>query len=309
MEGFGKKIKNGLMYTAFLAGIGLGKEGLENFNSSTKLDSKKNQTEVNVPISDVVSNNTINNISTGVTEDVYLFKDEDGTLINPREQTMKEPDKAWLLNYLKSETYKRKAYAEGLTDQDIHERVQRLENTPIFRRDVKHFKDGSDGFTSLGSYNGKPMPTISVATANPDNVPSTVVHEGEHSATNGDNGLSKRATALYQVSFNKNNKYANTGKYENYLKDYTERDARKRELEFEAEKLGIIKAGQKIREVDYQKIMDAYRQGKFGYGANQFIETTKPEYFIQVMNEIAANQEIQNHNDAPPYNLPTEQQG
>ena len=309
MEGFGNKIKKGLMYTAFLAGIGLGKEGLENFNSSTKLDSKKNQISVNVPVRDVINDNTVSNVSIGATEDVYLFKDYDGSIINPHDQTMKEPDKAWLLNFLKSETYKKKAYAEGLTDADIKERIDRLENTPILRKNVLHFPNGSDGFTSLDTYNGKPMPTISVATADPNNVPSTVVHEGDHASTNGNAGLSKRALELYQESFNPNNKYANTAKYEDYLKEYTERSARKRELEFEAEKLGIIKAGKKIGPLEYQKIIDAYRGGKFGYGANQFIETTKPEYFIQVMNEIANNQEIQNHNDAPPYNLPTEQQG
>jgi hypothetical protein len=309
MEGLGKKIKNGLMYTAFLAGIGLGKEGLEKLNSPTKPDSKKNQTTINVPVRDVITNDAVSNVSLGSTETVYLFEDEDGSYIDPREQTKSEPEKLWLLNFFKSETYRKKAHAEGLTDKDIQERIKRLENTPIFKRDVEHFPDGSDGYTSLGDYNGKPMPTISIATTNTEKVPSTVIHEGEHAATHGNSRLSKRAKALYEESFNEDNIYSSNKKYESYLREYTERDARKRELEFEAEKLGIIKAGQKITEDDYKKIIKAYEEGKFEYGANQFIETTKPEYFIKVMNEVADNQEIQNHNDVPPYNLPTEQQG
>ncbi|MEI8224035.1 MAG: hypothetical protein WCG20_02845 [bacterium] len=257
----------------------------------------------------MITNDVVSNVSAESTENVYLFKDDDGTLINPNKQTKSEPEKLWLLNFLKSETYKNKAHAEGLTDKDIQERIKRLENTPIFKKNVEHFASGSDGYTTLSDYNGKPMPTISIATANPEKVPATIIHEGEHAATHGNSRLSKRAKALYEESFNKDNIYSNNKKYESYLRDYTERDARKRELEFEAEKLGIIKAGQKITVDDYQKIMKAYEEGKFDYGANQFIETTKPEYFIKVMNEIADNQEIQNHNDAPPYNLPTEQQG
>ncbi len=75
----------------------------------------------------------------------------------------------------------------------------------------------------------------------------------------------------------------------NYFGDKTERFAFKEELEMEMISLNIKKYGEKFTQEHYQKLMDFYNQGKLSADACRFIETTKPEYFEQLFNEIAEN--------------------
>lgn len=74
----------------------------------------------------------------------------------------------------------------------------------------------------------------------------------------------------------------------NYFGEKGERYARKQELETEMAKLGIKKYGDKFTKEHYDKLMELYRQGKLSKESCRFIETTKPEYFERIFNEIAA---------------------
>jgi hypothetical protein len=297
MEGLGKKIKNGLMYTAFLAGIGVAAEHLPKAAETNVDKAKASSTGVNK------------------TEDVTgtVYTNADGQVVNAKKQTNEEVQKAWLIASMKTKEYHDRAILEGLSEQDIQDRIDRVENTPIFKKSGSKLDGagatGADGATNILT-NGKVV-SVDISKDGDSEGATAKVHEGQHTATSGDINMTNTAKDMYKNSFvgDGNTPYASNPKYEGYLKEYTERDARKKQLQYEAEQMGIVKYTDHFTQEDYQKIMDAYNQGKFTYGARQFIETTKPEYFIKIMNSVAQDQEIQNHNDAPPYNLPTEQQG
>lgn len=297
MEGFGKKIKNGLMYTAFLAGLGAAAEHLPK-EAVTNVDkAKASYTGVNK------------------TEDVTgtVYTNTDGQVVNAKKQTNEEVQKAWLIASMKTKEYHDRAILEGLSEQDIQDRIDRVENTPIFMRSGNKL-DGeaaarADGATNILT-NGQVV-SVDISKDGDSEGATAKVHEGQHTATSGNINMTTTAKDLYEESFVGSGKtpYAANPQYENYLKKYTERDARKKQLQYEAEQMGIVKYTDHFTQEDYQKVMDAYNQGKFTYGARQFIETTKPEYFVKIMNAVAQDQEIQNSNDAPPFNLPIEQQG
>jgi hypothetical protein len=75
----------------------------------------------------------------------------------------------------------------------------------------------------------------------------------------------------------------------NYFGKKSERFAFKEEFEMEMISSGIKKYGEKFTQESYQKLMDFYHQGKLSDDACRFIETTKPEYFEKIFNEIAEN--------------------
>lgn len=74
----------------------------------------------------------------------------------------------------------------------------------------------------------------------------------------------------------------------NYYGDRGERFAYKQELEAEMEALGLKKYGEKFTSEHYDKLMKLYEQGKLSESSCRFIETTKPEYFEKIFNEIAS---------------------
>lgn len=295
MEGFKGKMKKAAIYGAMFLGMAKGNELLNQYNEKQLSGRQKSVNEL-PSIKEVHSSHE--------SSTVHLVELSDGTLINPEEQTATEPQKAWLLNHMSSKEYREKARAEGLTDKEIDDRIKRVKITPIIRYDVKDLPNGSDGQTINYMINFNEYSKIDVAAADKENIESVIVHEGQHAATRGNQYLSRKAKKLYEESFDNTRLDKIDAGYATYLKEYTERDARKKELEYEAEQMGIIKAGQKITDEDYQKIMELYNKGKFTYGARQFIETTKPEYFLRIMNEIAENQS----DDKAPDNLPIENQ-
>lgn len=314
MEGFSRKMKKAAIYGAVVLGMVKGNDML---NQRENQDAKNKSVEVTTPnayeklreatgdyLKDKISLNFLDNT---------IINSEDGSIIDPDNLVMiKSAEKEWLLGYMKSSQYQQKALAEGLTQRQINQRISRLEGTPIYEHDVETLKGGEHGhmMPEYNVANFKDFPIVNMAKKqSPESLSSSTVHELEHAATLGDKYLSSKARQLYLESFTpgiyeNSTMVVNGQSYGEYLKNLTERDARKRQLEYEAEKMGIMKIGQVVTEKEYKKIMDVYNSGKFTYGARQFIETTKPEYFLRIMNEVAEN----GSEDTAPDNLPIENQ-
>lgn len=136
--------------------------------------------------------------------------------------------------------------------------------------------------------------------------PSSLVADHEilgHKIVDGDY-FSKNASKLLVLSYQKFNPESKYFKslikvdnpkdfddtvrmLDNYFGNKSERFAYKQELEMEMVSLGIKKYGEKFTQDHYQKLINLYHQGKLSADSCRFIETTKPEYFEQIFNEIA----------------------
>ncbi|MFZ2986349.1 MAG: hypothetical protein WA083_06540, partial [Candidatus Moraniibacteriota bacterium] len=112
------------------------------------------------------------------------------------------------------------------------------------------------------------------------------IHEFFHASTRGDYDVSDSAKEILS------NAYKRTGneKTDAYLSTITEMLVRKQKLDLEMERLGIKKYGEKFTKEHYEKIVEHYKKGDFSFDVNDFIETTKPEYFEKIFNEIAENE-------------------
>ena len=62
------------------------------------------------------------------------------------------------------------------------------------------------------------------------------------------------------------------------------------EVDYEMERLGIKKYGERFTDEHYQKLVEYDKEGKLFMNTHEFMKTTKPEYFKQIFNEIAANE-------------------
>lgn len=340
MEGFSDKIKKAVVYGGMVLGMAQAYDKLKDHNENaigrddrktekvTDAASRDNQNDT-VEYAGVESNYQIDDSSEDgeispeeQDEEAQRLRElnklqtnlEDGSLIDPKNLTnLEDQEKTWLINYMESPGYLKKALKEGLTKKDVEDRIARLKKTPIFEHDKEKLKDGEWGERQsiIDHDTQEELSIINIAKKNPSRlVKSIKVHEAQHAATLGNEFISQKAKELYDESFKggrysngdaPNNNYKN---YEEYLRETTERDARKRQLEYEAEQLGILQVGQQITKKDYKQILRAYKKGQFTEGARQFIETTKPEYFLRIMNEIAENES----NDSVPDNLPVEHQ-
>ncbi len=107
-------------------------------------------------------------------------------------------------------------------------------------------------------------------------------HEILHASTRGVYDMPESTKSILKDSYQKSETRKDT-----YLNNATEILVRKQALDFEMDKLGIKKYGERFTKEHYEKMMEHYEKGDFPYDINDFIETTKPEYFEKIFNEIA----------------------
>ena len=115
---------------------------------------------------------------------------------------------------------------------------------------------------------------------------SVTKHEFLHSSTRAMWNILSKTNKLLRKSYQP---YGVDWIYDIYLGNSSERLVRKQMLDLEMAKLGIKDYGVKFTKDHYKKMVEAYKDGKFSYDAEEFIETTRPEYFEKVFNEIADN--------------------
>jgi len=115
---------------------------------------------------------------------------------------------------------------------------------------------------------------------------TTVLHEAQHTITDGNMNLSEFAKKLYDESFIAPSDTATLEEIV-YLKKSTERDARKKELEYDMDRLNIKKYGDPFTKECFDKLMKYKKDGLLNSGSVEFLETTKPEYLENIFNWIA----------------------
>lgn len=239
--------------------------------------------------------------------------------------------KEWMQRTLDNPSYKGRAtFFEGVSQEKINARVERLNQTPVFFLDKENLENKDNQvnpdysnikYTTLGKNtnfdNGKSVITIAAKAGTLDHE-TVVVHEFQHATTKGEAEISEYAKQLYKKafispedsSFVKNEKYINplipsyatdvthlnqhdqeaVLKHSSYLSNPTELDARKKQLEYDLERLGIKKYGEPTNDQVIQKMLKAVSLGKLSQGSKDFLFHIKPEYFKQVMNTIASNE-------------------
>ncbi len=112
------------------------------------------------------------------------------------------------------------------------------------------------------------------------------MHEMLHASTEGDYDITEKARTMLIESY----KAIGGEGIDAYLSNPSERLARKQLLDMEMERLGIKKYGDKFTQEHYEKMMKHYLIGDFSQDAEDFIQTTKPEYFEKIFDEIASNE-------------------
>ncbi len=201
-----------------------------------------------------------------------------------------EDQRAWLNKMMDS-----KAYLEKLNNEFKNK------NEPIVKAEIKirelrkkllnreyeihignQVNDSTIGQSSV--LRGVELPS------NPrDEYKNAGIHEFTHQSTWGNILMSEKAKGLYVESFDETHLSEAEKKMVRYYKNATERDARKKVLEYDMENLGIKKYGEKFTNEHYLKLLKIQKSGKLSADSEEFLRMTKPEYMEKVMNEIAEN--------------------
>ncbi len=210
-----------------------------------------------------------------------------------------DEQREWLHNVVKSNEYKKRLSGE-LDDTQTFDMNYKIRKNKITDKDYDviprdTLTNNPDG-SVLGSYDSE-SDNVEITKKAIDRNRSTPVHEFAHDMTFANMLLSKKALTLYTESFDQSRMSQGELEMIEYLKDPTERDARKKELEFELEKLGVKKYGEEFTDDHYRKMIELQKEQQFSNGADQFIRMTKPEYFKKIMNEIAEHQTVASDED------------
>jgi len=202
-----------------------------------------------------------------------------------------------IADHINSPEYLKKLMAEYNIDETAAKEHQKTRLNNLYNgtysltdNDPSFYEDGNNFETQL--------------TKRPAEAPFSDEHELlGHKVVAGDH-ISRNANKLLRLSYQKFNPEspyfksllnADNQKDLDYLinnLDYYfgskgERYARKQEVEAEMTALGIKTYGEKFTKEHYDKLINFYKEGKLSKDACRFIETTKPEYFEKIFNEIA----------------------
>jgi len=205
----------------------------------------------------------------------------------------------WLNEVVHNDEYKNRLKNE-IGPEDIKKFGENASEDVLFTR--KHLLNSKDynvlhgedvSFDAMAHF----MPgeeLVELPSNPPQGSESVGIHEFAHDITYGGEGMTKKAKDLYTNSFNIDGAKEYLGKYatgENiiYYMGPTELDARKKVLEYDLDKLGIKKYEEEFTEDHYKKALELMKDGKLSRNSEEFIKMTKPEFFLQIMNEIAEN--------------------
>ncbi len=197
--------------------------------------------------------------------------------------------KKWLRDKINSQEYLSRLTKEFEGDElkalaEQKKRLAELEKDYILesKEAIDEAVPGSAAYYRLGEKTHLP--------SNSSGVETMGAHEYQHQSTRGGEMISTVANDLYREGFDpsKTTKeiVVNGKTGEEYFGDPTELDARKKELEFKMEELGIKKYGEEFTEKHLRKLLKLQKKGMI---QNDFLKMTKPEYLIKIMNTIAAN--------------------
>lgn len=217
-----------------------------------------------------------------------------------------DEQREWLADVTHSYEYERRLKNEGLDGTDLNNRRQRVVEDTLRVEDPLYSISGNLGILgvtyddSIKNYphvRGKSIVRKEEAS---DPQSTIALHEHQHKVTEGKRDLSLKAKQLYGKAFSPdkiNPELRSQEGYVEYMSDPTEIDARKKQFEYELEKLTDWQYGDPFTEEQVLQVKKLQQEGKFTRGATEFIELIKGEYFIEIMNTLAQNESDQGHGE------------
>lgn len=195
-----------------------------------------------------------------------------------------------LLSHIKSDEYLEKLKKELGGNEDEAKkyqktRVENLENVKITSLSLNEIKErfGKDdppGAYTVGYYSPDGN-EVFIANNHKDKY-VTAMHELIHASMHSEKDMTEKAKKILIES-------AKEGTSE-YLNKTEERIVRKQILDLEMANLGIKKYGEEFKDEHYEKLMEYFKEGKLSRPAKEFINTTKPEEFKKVFDELAKSE-------------------
>jgi len=192
--------------------------------------------------------------------------------------------------HIKSDEYLAKLKKELNGNEDEAKRYQKIraENlesvkiTPLSLSEMKEKfgKDDPPGANVVGYYD--PVGHEAFIAYNHKDKYITAMHELIHASTRQEKDITEKAKKILAESTKEGS--------DDYLKKPEERIARKQILDLEMDKLGIKKYGEEFKDEHYEKLMEYFKEGKLSRPAKEFINTTKPEEFKKIFDELAKNE-------------------
>ncbi len=122
-----------------------------------------------------------------------------------------------------------------------------------------------------------------------------IAHELIHSAYGGSSLLDKEEIKLLEKSFKKNKDISKTNN--KYLKNISERIARKKQTDFYLESQGIKKYEEKFTKEHYKKLEELKNKKMLSAEVEELFDTTDEDGFIRIMNDIAYNNKKNGENN------------
>ncbi len=205
----------------------------------------------------------------------------------------------WLEKNISSPEYRKKLEDEfgSKTDSVLNARKHRLSDKNY--KVVSGFSVSDDAQAFYDHSNEEvTLPSVSEE--------GLAIHEFTHDMTHGDELLSEKAKALYTESYDPSKLTDDEWRYnfktliENgsqYYLEPTERDARKKALEYDMAKLGVKTYGEEFTDDHYKRLLELQKEGLLNPSASEFLRMTKPEYLKKIMNEIAENPKTPDQTD------------
>jgi hypothetical protein len=202
---------------------------------------------------------------------------------------MFDEQKKWLQEKIKSKEYLARLTKEFGGDEtkaraEQKSRLDELDKDYVLESSEK-IEDDVPGAAAYYDYDKTHLPH------NGYDLENTAVHEYQHQSTRGNMSMSDYAKDLYKKGFDptKTTKeiVVNGRTGEEYFGTPTEMDARKKELELDMERFNIKKYGEKFTPKHLESLLKLQKKGII---SNEFLEMTKPEYLLKIMNTIAGTE-------------------
>jgi len=218
----------------------------------------------------------------------------------------------WILDNIQDPEYRKRLALEekGTTiDEKVDDYINLVKNNRIgeasdqdfvLSKDIKKSYGGIDDGNISSNHIGAFYNTEKNAAYFPMDIDSITaieyaIHEYAHKVTKADERLSLKAIELFSEAFDSLSVVTNlsgelnkdTIKSVAYFSDPTEMYARKKEFDYDLERLGVKKYGEEFTIMHYLKAIKLQKDGKLSSGSMEFIYSIKPEKILKIMNEIA----------------------
>ncbi len=234
--------------------------------------------------------------------------------------TKYDEQREWLKQNVNSPEYKKRLLEnEWLTENDFEERKKQIADGDFVVEQDPSKSFSTEGFSAeqagaVQAYYNPNDNTVHLGVK--DNGQPDAIHEFGHKVTTGGENMSIRAKSLYDESFDWKGLYGYTKEQVmtmldtvtpdenvriqaiiNYATNPTERDVRKKILEYDMERLGVKKYGEKFTMDDYNKLINLMKAGKLSEDAVEFLKSTKPEMMEIIMSTIVFQESHTNESE------------